>query len=159
MCQSCQTWPATFGQILLRTDTRLVFCNRKLMRTDIFFTRTTKPICNFANSIVLMFNININYTTARMDYAISARPSRTPIVIRGKSRWTQKSDRGNWFVVSSYKPRCSWWTAEKKKNITCSYILIFVSVCYLNASLSRTCWVLNGVYFIVNFIFVFICNT
>ena len=50
MCQSCQTWPAKFGQILLRTDTRLVFCNRKLMRTDIFFTRTTKPICNFANS-------------------------------------------------------------------------------------------------------------
>jgi hypothetical protein len=35
---------------LLRTDTRLVFCNRKLMRTDIFLTRTTKPICNFANS-------------------------------------------------------------------------------------------------------------
>jgi hypothetical protein len=51
MCQSCQTWPAKFGQILLRTDTRLVFCNRKLMRTDIFFTRTTKPICNFANSV------------------------------------------------------------------------------------------------------------
>ena len=49
MCQSCQTWPAKFGQILLRTDTRLVFCNRKLMRTEIFFTRTTKPICNFAN--------------------------------------------------------------------------------------------------------------
>jgi hypothetical protein len=24
---------------------------RKLMRTDIFFTRTTKPICNFANSV------------------------------------------------------------------------------------------------------------
>jgi hypothetical protein len=44
---SCQT---SIGQILLRTDTRLVFCNRKLMRTDIFFTRTTKPICNFANS-------------------------------------------------------------------------------------------------------------
>jgi hypothetical protein len=82
------------------------------------------------------------YTTARMDYAISARPSRTRIVIRGKSRWTQK------------------WTAKKnQKNITCSYILIFVSVCFLNASLSRTCWVLNGVYFIVNFIFVFICNT
>ena len=50
MCRSCQTWPAKFGQILLRTDTRLVFCNRKFMRTDIFFTRTTKPICNFANS-------------------------------------------------------------------------------------------------------------
>jgi hypothetical protein len=32
------------GRFLLRTDTRLVFCNRKLMRTDIFFTRTTKPI-------------------------------------------------------------------------------------------------------------------
>ena len=141
-----------------RSPTRLVFCNRKLMRTDIFFTRTTKTICNFANSVVLMFNITINYTTARMDYALSARPSRTPIVIRGKSRWTQKSDRGNWFVVSSYKPRFPWWTA-KKYNITCSYILIFVSVCYLNASLSRTCWVLNGVYFIVNFIFVFICNT
>ena len=51
MCQSCQTWPAKFGQILLRTDTRLVFCNRKLMRTDIFFTRTTKLICNFTNSV------------------------------------------------------------------------------------------------------------
>jgi hypothetical protein len=32
---------AKFGQILKRTDTRLVFCNRKSMRTDIFFTRTT----------------------------------------------------------------------------------------------------------------------
>ena len=117
MCQSCQTWPAKFGQILLRTDTRLVFCNRKLMRTDIFFARTTKPICNFANSMVLMFNININDITARMDYAISARPSQTPIVIRGKSRWTQKSDRGNWFVVSLYKPWCPWWTAKKKQTL------------------------------------------
>ena len=46
----CQTWPAKFWQILLRTDTRLVFCNRKLMRTDIFFSlKTTKPICNFVN--------------------------------------------------------------------------------------------------------------
>ena len=34
-----------------RTDTRLVFCNRKLMRTDIFFTRANKLICNFANSV------------------------------------------------------------------------------------------------------------
>ena len=58
MCQSCQTWPAKFGQILLGTDTRLVFCNRKLMRTDIFFTRATKPICNFANSGLLVFVIN-----------------------------------------------------------------------------------------------------
>ena len=33
----------------MRTDTRLVFCNKKLMRTDIFLTRTTKPICNFVN--------------------------------------------------------------------------------------------------------------
>ena len=50
ICQSCQTWPAKFGQILPRTDTRLVFCHRKLMSTDIIFTRTTKPIsCNFAN--------------------------------------------------------------------------------------------------------------
>jgi hypothetical protein len=48
-CQSCQIWPAKFGQILIRTDTKLVFCNRKLMRTDIFLARTTKPICNFAN--------------------------------------------------------------------------------------------------------------
>jgi hypothetical protein len=31
--------------------------------------------------VVLMFNITINYTTARMDYALFARPSRTPIVI------------------------------------------------------------------------------
>ena len=49
-CQSCQIWPAKFGQILIRTDTRLVFCNTKLMRTDIFFSRTTKPISNFVNS-------------------------------------------------------------------------------------------------------------
>jgi hypothetical protein len=42
---------------------------------------------------------------------------------------------------------------KKKKNITCSYIFIFVSVCFLNASLSRTCWVLNGVYFIDYLIF------
>ena len=49
-CQSCQIWPAKFWQILIRTDTRLVFCNTKLMRTDIILTRTTKPICNFANS-------------------------------------------------------------------------------------------------------------
>jgi hypothetical protein len=41
--QSCEIWPAKFGQILLRTDTRLVFCSRKLMRTDIFFTRTPNP--------------------------------------------------------------------------------------------------------------------
>ena len=56
MCQSCQTWPAKLGQNLLRTDTRLVFCNRKLMRTDIFFTRTTKPICNFTNSGIGYWN-------------------------------------------------------------------------------------------------------
>ena len=37
------------GQIVLRTDTRLVFCNRKLSRTDNFFTRTMKPICNYVN--------------------------------------------------------------------------------------------------------------
>jgi hypothetical protein len=37
-----QTWPAQYGQILQRTDTRFVFSNRKLMKTDIFFTRTTK---------------------------------------------------------------------------------------------------------------------
>jgi hypothetical protein len=35
----------------VRSDTRLVFCNRKLMRTDIILTRTTKPICNFTNSV------------------------------------------------------------------------------------------------------------
>ena len=36
---------------IVRSDTRLVFCNRKLMRTDIILTRTTKPICNFTNSV------------------------------------------------------------------------------------------------------------
>ena len=39
--QSCQTWPAKFGQILLRTCTRLEYCNRKLMRTAIFFSLGT----------------------------------------------------------------------------------------------------------------------
>jgi hypothetical protein len=58
MCQSCQTWPANLAQILLRTDTRLVFCNRKIMRTDIFFTRTTKPICicNFVKPVIVIQN-------------------------------------------------------------------------------------------------------
>ena len=40
---------------LLRTDTRLVFCNRKLMRTYIFFTKTTKPICNFVNPVMITY--------------------------------------------------------------------------------------------------------
>ena len=53
-CQSCQISPATFGKMLIRTDTRLVFCNRKLMRTDIILTRTTKPICNFVNSVTYL---------------------------------------------------------------------------------------------------------
>jgi hypothetical protein len=56
------TLQTNLGRFLLRTDTRLVFCNKKLMRTDIFFTRTTKPICNFANSIVLMFFLSLMYT-------------------------------------------------------------------------------------------------
>jgi hypothetical protein len=51
----CQTLPAKFGQILLRTDTRLVFCYRKLMRTDIFFIRTTKPLCYFVNPEITIF--------------------------------------------------------------------------------------------------------
>ena len=42
--QSLRNVSVLFGQILLRTDTRLVFCNRKLIRTDIFFTWTTKRI-------------------------------------------------------------------------------------------------------------------
>jgi hypothetical protein len=37
----------TTRNVLFFFRCRLVFCNRKLMRTDIFFTRTTKPICNF----------------------------------------------------------------------------------------------------------------
>jgi len=41
--QSCQTWPGTFGQILLRTCTRLEFCNRKLMRTAIFSLGPPNP--------------------------------------------------------------------------------------------------------------------
>ena len=34
---------------LQRIETRLVFCNRKLTQADIFFTRSTKHICNFVN--------------------------------------------------------------------------------------------------------------
>jgi hypothetical protein len=36
-------------ELFVRTDTWLVFYNRKLLRTDNFFTRITKPICNFPN--------------------------------------------------------------------------------------------------------------
>ena len=43
ICQSSQIWPAKFGQILLKTATRLVYCIRKLMRSDIFLTRIVPP--------------------------------------------------------------------------------------------------------------------
>ena len=44
MCQSCQTWPAKFGQILLRTDTRLVyFAIENKWGLTLIFTRTIKP--------------------------------------------------------------------------------------------------------------------
>ena len=46
-CQSCQIWPAKFEQILIRTDTRLVFYNRKLMTTDIILTMTTEAHMQF----------------------------------------------------------------------------------------------------------------
>ena len=69
----CQRWPAKFGQILLRTDTRLVFCIRKLMKTDILFTRTTKHIFNFVNpgkfllkiTVTLKLYFNLTLTVAR----------------------------------------------------------------------------------------------
>jgi hypothetical protein len=80
--------------------------------------------------------LNSNYTTARMDYAISARPSRTPIVIRGKSRWTQKSDRGNWFVVSSNKPR---WQVQNHSN-TRSSCAITLKIKPTTMSWSRCCF-------------------
>ena len=62
MCQSCQTWPAkcvspvrhdlqNLGRFCYGLTQDWYFANRKLMRTDIFFTRTTKTICNFANSV------------------------------------------------------------------------------------------------------------
>jgi hypothetical protein len=48
LCQSLvKICPNFAGHFLPRTDTSLVFCNRKFMRTDILFTRTTKPTCNF----------------------------------------------------------------------------------------------------------------
>ena len=43
----------------IRTDTKLVFYNRKLMRTDIILTRTTKPICNFANSAMIYLHLPV----------------------------------------------------------------------------------------------------
>ena len=38
------------------SDASLLFCNRKLMRTDIFFTWTTKPICHFVNTEIKILN-------------------------------------------------------------------------------------------------------
>ena len=53
----------------LRTDTRLVFCYRKFMRTDIFFIRTTKPLCNFVNPEITIFvhtiGEDISYSNSR----------------------------------------------------------------------------------------------
>jgi hypothetical protein len=57
---------------LLRTDTRLVFCNRKLIRTDIFFTRTSicklfifssslKPLNRFGPNLAEMFIWKVLY--------------------------------------------------------------------------------------------------
>ena len=103
-CQSCQTLPAKFGQILLRTDTRLVFCNRKLMRTDIFFTRTTKPICNFTNSGVCNkkemkdFKCCIHFFQAFLAFALGKSPE-------GESIFNNKS----WIshkILFACKPTC-----------------------------------------------------
>ena len=44
---------------LAKNHHKIGFCNRKLMRTDIFFTRTTKPICNFVNPVILFLNLLI----------------------------------------------------------------------------------------------------
>jgi len=50
---NCQDWHKSI---------RLVFCNRKLIRTDIFFTRTIKPISNFINPaciVVHMYQVHL----------------------------------------------------------------------------------------------------
>jgi hypothetical protein len=50
---SQQYWRTSQTQTFVSTvGTRLVFCNRKLLRIDIFFTRTNKLICNFVNKQV-----------------------------------------------------------------------------------------------------------
>ena len=56
--QSCQTWPVKYGQILLRTDTRLVILQPKINEDwHFFFTRTTKHICSFFNPALLYAEI------------------------------------------------------------------------------------------------------
>jgi hypothetical protein len=50
---------AKFGQIIIRTDTRLVFSIKKLMRTDIVFTRTTKDIWYFLKPLLSSLHMNL----------------------------------------------------------------------------------------------------
>ena len=42
---------STIFQLYRCGDTRLVFSNSKLMKTNIFFTRIIKPICNVINPV------------------------------------------------------------------------------------------------------------
>jgi hypothetical protein len=76
-CQSCQTRPAKFPN-LVRTDTRLVFCNRKIMRTDISFTRITRPICNFVNPVVEIFCNSIFFTLHGQSITITGHTGQCP---------------------------------------------------------------------------------
>ena len=46
-CVQILVYHMGINYLLISIDTSQVFCDRKLMRPDTFFTRTTKPICNF----------------------------------------------------------------------------------------------------------------
>ena len=81
-----------FCQILIRTDTRLVFCNRKLMRTDIFLTRTIKTHIEF-----------------REPWYISRR---IVVVIVSQPDWYHIDRSSKWSVPFSKQLRCRcgfWW--------------------------------------------------
>lgn len=78
----------------LRTDTRLVFCHRKLMRTDILFTRTTKLI-KIYNAISLIFIQEIYKTCAIIKLSLYCSIYKhSP---KGNYTWSTETKNGtNW---------------------------------------------------------------
>jgi hypothetical protein len=88
-----------------------------VVRTDIFFARTTKPICNFANSVVLMFNININYYVFIFDVSQIVHQD-----IRGQHVISAASEESNHIKIV---------LLQSYRNDLC-LLLLFTFICFLH---------------------------
>ena len=119
--KTCVSEFAKFQQNLGRFYTRLVFCNRKLMRTDIFFTRTTKPICNFANSGVLLWKESV-YSDGEQFYQYQQNVQ-SPLTSNHFTYATLGYSKQNTSILLFiYKKdwQCTYWCERKIKHLEIS---------------------------------------